>query len=67
MTGRLGALKPNAYGFIETDNGIDYFFHISDLADRREWDRMRIGNNVEFEPEQTAKGPVARHVQITAP
>jgi cold shock CspA family protein len=64
MVGRLGALKPNAYGFILTEGGTDYFFHISDLADRGEWDRMRIGNSVEFEPEHTPKGPVARQVRI---
>jgi len=60
--GKITALKTNGYGFIQAADGADYFFHVKDLTDRSDWDRIRIGNDVEFTPEPTAKGLAAKRV-----
>jgi ATP-dependent DNA helicase RecG len=62
--GKIIALKTNGYGFIQGKDGIDYFFHISDLTERSDWDRIRIGNEVEFAPEATIKGVTAKQVSL---
>jgi cold shock CspA family protein len=61
--GKVRALKTNGYGFIETDDGSVHFFHISDLLDRDDWDRFRIGSVVQFVGGEDPKGPTAKQVQ----
>lgn len=60
--GKITALKTNGYGFIQGRDGTDYFFHVKDLIDRSDWERIRIGNEVEFIAEPTAKGITAKQV-----
>jgi ATP-dependent DNA helicase RecG len=64
QVGKVRALKPNRYGFIETEAGVDHFFHSSDLLVKAEWDEMQIGNTVEFEPGTSPKGPIAKKVRL---
>jgi cold shock CspA family protein len=61
--GKVQALKPNRYGFISHVN-TDYFFHISDLVNGEDWDRMRIGSSVTFTSRDGVKGPVAKDVRF---
>lgn len=34
MTGEIKALKSNGFGFIATELGIDFFFHMSEYKDK---------------------------------
>lgn len=45
------------FGFIEGDQGTEYFFHYSDFTGSK--DDLRPGLEVEFEPQQGEKGPCA--------
>ena len=45
------------FGFIEGDQGTEYFFHYSDFnGDKQD---LRPGLEIEFEPQQGEKGPCA--------
>ena len=50
------------FGFIENDQGEEYFFHYTDFSGSKS--DLRPGEAVEFTPEQGDKGPCA--VSITA-
>jgi CspA family cold shock protein len=45
------------FGFIEGDQGTEYFFHYSDFSGDKA--ALRPGLDVEFEPQQGDKGPSA--------
>ena len=51
------------FGFITADDGKDYFFHRNSLALSLDFDRLNGGEKVEFEIEQSPKGPRATNVQ----
>ena len=50
------------WGFIETDDGEDYFFNISSV---RAGQRIRENSKVKFDTEETQKGPQAVNVSLT--
>jgi CspA family cold shock protein len=51
------------FGFVEGDQGTEYFFHYSDFnGDKQD---LRPGLEVEFEPQQGEKGPCAVAVVLT--
>jgi len=56
-------LNDRGYGFIEGDDGQDYFFHIDDL---RGHELPVPRQEVSFTPDVTAKGPRARSVMLSA-
>ena len=45
------------YGFIEGDDGLDYFVHLNDLVDK-----IETGDRVSFDTETTEKEPKAVNV-----
>jgi CspA family cold shock protein len=51
------------FGFIEGDQGTEYFFHYSDFSGAK--DSLRPGLAVDFRPQQGEKGPCA--VAVVAP
>ena len=51
------------FGFITADDGKEYFFHRSGLDTSLDFDRLTGGEKVEFEIEQSPKGPRAAHVR----
>jgi CspA family cold shock protein len=51
------------FGFISADDEKEYFFHRSGLDSSLEFDRLVGGERVEFEIEQSPKGPRAAHVR----
>ena len=51
------------FGFIEGDQGTEYFFHYSDFTGAK--DSLRPGLVVDFRPQQGEKGPCA--VAVVAP
>ncbi len=50
------------WGFIETDDGEDYFFNISSV---RSGQRIRENSKVKFDTEETQKGSQAVNVSLT--
>jgi len=51
------------FGFITGENGKDYFFHRSGLQQSLDFDRLMGGEAVEFDIEQSPKGPRASGVR----
>ena len=51
------------FGFITADDTKDYFFHRNALDSSLDFDRLNGGEKVEFEIEQSPKGPRANRVR----
>jgi CspA family cold shock protein len=51
------------FGFITAEDAKEYFFHRSSLDSSLDFDRMTGGERVEFEIEQSPKGPRAARVR----
>jgi CspA family cold shock protein len=51
------------FGFITADDTKDYFFHRNALDSSLDFDRLNGGEKVEFEIEQSPKGPRAARVR----
>ena len=51
------------FGFITADDSKDYFFHRNALDSSLDFDRLNGGEKVEFEIEQSPKGPRASRVR----
>ena len=51
------------FGFITADDAKEYFFHRNSLDSTLDFDRLNGGEKVEFEIEQSDKGPRASRVQ----
>ena len=51
------------FGFITADDEKEYFFHRNSLDSSLDFDRMVGGEKVEFEIEQSPKGPRANRVR----
>ena len=56
-------VSDRGFGFITADDGKDYFFHRNSLSLSLDFDRLSGGEKVEFEIEQSPKGPRATNVQ----
>jgi len=54
------------FGFIESDQGHDMFFHVSSLVDA-DFDTLQVGQTVEYEVGSGPKGPRAENVRLTQP
>ncbi len=50
------------FGFISADDAKEYFFHRNSLDSTLDFDRLVGGEKVEFEIEQSDKGPRANRV-----
>mgnify|MGYP006110950803 FL=1 len=51
----------SGWGFIESSDGEDYFFNISNV---RQGQKMRVGLNVKFDSTEGQRGPEAENVSI---
>ena len=49
----------NGWGFIETQDGVDYFFNISNV---RPGQKINLGDSVKFDFHQTNRGPSAKNI-----
>ncbi len=64
LTGSIKKLVPErGFGFINADDGQEYFFHRSGLDDSLDFDRLANGERVNFEIERSDKGPRAKQVR----
>jgi CspA family cold shock protein len=55
-------LLEKGFGFIRDENGVEYFFHRS-VVRCVTFELLREGQHVEFQPEESAKGPRAAYVR----
>jgi CspA family cold shock protein len=63
-TGRIKKLvSDRGFGFITGEDGKDYFFHRDGLAGNLDFDRLTGGERVEFNVEQSPRGPRASGVR----
>ena len=51
------------FGFIAAEDEKEYFFHRGGLDSSLDFDRLQGGERVEFDVEQSPKGPRASHVR----
>ena len=56
-------LTDKGFGFIRDESGVEHFFHRSSVRGAI-FELLREGQRVEFEPEDTGKGPRAGNVRV---
>lgn len=61
--GKIKRLTDRGFGFIETEDKKDMFFHMSSLL-TGQWDDLKEGQSVEFEIGEGPKGPRAEQVKV---
>ena len=59
-------VSDRGFGFITAENGKDYFVHRDGLAQSLDFDRLVGGEKVQFEIEESPKGPRAARVQAAS-
>jgi CspA family cold shock protein len=59
-------VSDRGFGFITADDAKEYFFHRSGLDTSLDFDRLGGGEKVEFDVEQSPKGPRAIRVRAAA-
>ena len=55
-------VSDRGFGFITADDAKEYFFHRNSLDSSLDFDRLMGGEKVEFDIEQSPKGPRANRV-----
>lgn len=55
-------IRDRGFGFIEAEDGREIFFHRTGLVETN-FDELKEGSGVEFETEQSPKGPRAKNVK----
>ena len=50
------------FGFVTHESGVDHFFHLDSVGAGRE--RLRIGTELEYTPEDAPKGPRAIDCEV---
>ena len=62
LSGRIKVWNQNSgWGFIESDNGEDYFLNIKNL---RSGQNIKVGVRVKFDTEESQRGPQAINVTL---
>ena len=61
--GTIKRLTDRGFGFIETGDGTDMFFHMSNVEGTT-FEQLQEGNRVSFEIGEGPKGPRAEKVQV---
>ena len=61
--GTIKKLAEKGFGFIDTGDGKDMFFHMSNLEGSR-FEDLQEGQRVSYVPGEGPKGPRAENVQV---
>jgi len=62
LSGRIKVWNQNSgWGFIESDNGEDYFLNVKNL---RVGQNIKVGIRVKFDTEESQRGPQAINVTL---
>jgi len=56
-------VSERSFGFIAAEDGKEYFFHRSGLDATLDFDQLVGNERVEFQVEQSPKGPRATHIR----
>jgi CspA family cold shock protein len=59
-------ISDRGFGFITAEDGKEYFFHRGALDSSLDFDRLSGGEKVEFDIEQSPKGPRASRVHASS-
>jgi cold shock protein len=59
-------VSDRGFGFITAEDGKEYFFHRNSLDMSLDFDRLNGGEKVEFDIEQSPKGPRAASVKAAS-
>lgn len=63
MTGTIKRITiDRGFGFIRADDGVEYFFHRSELRGGLVFEQLKAGQPVTFEARQGDKGPRAAEI-----
>lgn len=54
------------FGFIAADDGKEYFFHRSGLDSTLEFERLATGERLDFQIENSPKGPRAARIRAAS-
>ena len=54
--------RDRAFGFIRAEDGSEYFFHQSELRGELNFEELKEGQAVTFEPQKADKGPRATEI-----
>ena len=52
------------FGFLEGEDGKEYFFHMSGLAEGLQIESLREGQKVSYDTERSPRGPRATRVAV---
>jgi cold shock CspA family protein len=67
MTGTIRTLNADrGFGFIRGEDGNEYFFHRSELRGGLNFEQLRQGQRVSFQPRESDKGPRAADIDAAA-
>jgi CspA family cold shock protein len=65
MTGTIKRLVTGkGFGFVQAQDGTEYFFHQSACTGGVKFDELREGQSVTFDKSQGPKGPRAENVKL---
>lgn len=56
-------MKDKGFGFILGSDSVQYFFHRSSLVNIN-FDELEVGQGVDFDPEESDKGPRAEGITV---
>ena len=56
-------ISDRGFGFITAEDGKDYFFHRDGLTPSLDFDRIAVGETVEFDLQASQRGPRAVNVK----
>lgn len=62
-TGKIKTLKDKGFGFINTGEKKDMFFHLRELRNVN-FDDLQVGDKVEFDVEEGDKGKFAVNIDL---
>jgi CspA family cold shock protein len=57
-------VSDRGFGFIQAEDGKEYFFHRSGVETASGFDGLSGGESVEFDVEQSPKGPRAGRIRV---
>ena len=66
MTGTIAkVMSDKGFGFIQGEDGQEYFMHRSAVRDGSVFEQLREGQTVDFETGRGDKGPRAENVRVS--
>ena len=63
MTGKVKTLTDKGFGFINTGEKKDMFFHLRELRNVN-FEDLKVGDKLEFDVEQGEKGAYATNIEL---